>query len=120
MVINQLIWAVNGTLEINWQKFVGSLLGNGWFTSFGLRFLTKILTTISFISINWAGEPLTSFKKMIEFINTTTTKTGLIVTGVLITKEYKTKIKYSDAQMDEIKIKRMKILPEWNYRILPN
>lgn len=73
----------------------------------------------SFISINWAGEPLTSYEKMVEFINTTTTKTGLTVSGVLVVKEYPTKIEYTDAQMAEIKIQGMKILPKWNYRILP-
>jgi hypothetical protein len=74
----------------------------------------------SFISINWAGEPLTSYRKMLNFINTTVTKTGLTVTGVLNIKKYETGIDYSNAQMAEIKLKGMKILPNWNYRIFPN
>jgi hypothetical protein len=57
---------------------------------------------------------------MLNFINTTVTKTGLTVTGVLNTKKYETGIDYSDAQMAEIKLKGMKIFPNWNYRIFPN
>lgn len=73
----------------------------------------------SFISINWAGEPLTSIEKMLNFINTTTTKTGLVVQGVLVKKTYKKGIKYTSDQMKSLPIKTMQILPKWNYTLLP-
>ncbi|MFQ5753549.1 MAG: ISAzo13 family transposase [bacterium] len=74
----------------------------------------------SFISINWAGEPLTSIKKMLNLINSTTTRTGLTVQGFLIEKNYEKGRKYTPAQMKQLPIKYMKILPQWNYTLLPS
>ncbi len=72
----------------------------------------------SFISINWAGEPLESIEKMINLINSTKTKTGLIVEAFLDEKEYKTGIKYTKEQMAEIKQKPFILNPQLNYTIL--
>lgn len=73
----------------------------------------------SFISINWAGEPLKSIEKMFNFINSTKTETGLAVEAFLDEKEYKTGMKYTQEQMDEIKIKPFILNPKLNYTILP-
>lgn len=73
----------------------------------------------SFISINWAGEPLNSYKKLISFMNSTTTKTGLRVKGHLVNKEYGTKKKYSDDQKRQLNIIHAMKLPNWNYTIYP-
>src|ERR1035437_464362 len=40
------------------------------------------------ISKNWAAEPLTSYETMLNFIRTTSTQTGLVVTAYLDRKEY--------------------------------
>lgn len=71
------------------------------------------------ISKNWKGEPLASYEKMLNFIQTTKTKTGLKVKAYLHEQNYETKEKITDAQMDKIPIIRHKIFPKWNYTILP-
>ena len=40
------------------------------------------------ISKNWAAEPLISYENMLNFIRTTSTQTGLVVTAYLDRKEY--------------------------------
>jgi len=74
----------------------------------------------SFISMEWAGHPLTSIERMIDYINGTTTKTGLEVTALLNSNAYKTGIKVDNTQFNQVKIKRNEILPDWNYTILPD
>jgi len=73
----------------------------------------------SAISANWAGEPLTSYDKMINFLNATTTKQGLVVKACLTKMEYQTGIKISDEQMDSLNLHKHKTLPKWNYTIRP-
>lgn len=73
----------------------------------------------SFISKNWAGEPLTSFEKAMGFIRSTTTETGLKVSAALVEKEYKKGIEVSEEQMKSLSIKRNKVCPQWNYCFKP-
>lgn len=73
----------------------------------------------SFITINWAGEPLESLEKVIHFINNTTTEAGLTVQGFIIEEKFATGINYSDEQMNEIKMRKSSVLSKWNYSILP-
>lgn len=73
----------------------------------------------SFISINWAGIPLRTWKIMLNCISGTTTRTGLQVDAVLNKKLYKKGVKISDEQMQEINIIPNDVLPQWNYRLLP-
>lgn len=73
----------------------------------------------SFISKNWAGEPLTNFEKALSFIRSTTTEPGLKVSATLIQKEYKKGIKVSEEQMKSLSIKRIKAYPQWNYCFRP-
>lgn len=71
----------------------------------------------SFISKNWAGQPLTSYEKMLKYIRTTRTETGLTVRASLLKKQYETGIEISDEQMSEIKLRWGRVLPQWNYTI---
>ncbi|MBA4379417.1 MAG: ISAzo13 family transposase [Anaerolinea sp.] len=73
----------------------------------------------SAISANWAGEPLTSYDKMINLLNATTTQQGLVVKAILTTTEYQTGIKISDQQMDCLHLHKHETLPKWNYTIRP-
>lgn len=73
----------------------------------------------SHMSINWAGKPLRSLKIMLNYIRTTKTQTGLTVRARLNKKKYPTRCKIDNEQMAEIKIKRHKVLPNWNYTIYP-
>jgi hypothetical protein len=72
------------------------------------------------ISKNWAAEPLDSYEKMLKFIRTTSTKTGLVVTAYLDRKEYPTGLKPDPDVISSLRLKRSNILPDWNYTIAPN
>ncbi len=73
----------------------------------------------SYISLNWAGQPLRSFDTMLGYIRDTTTETGLKVKSFFVDQSYKTKIKVSDAQMAALNLVRRKVCPNWNYIIKP-
>jgi hypothetical protein len=72
------------------------------------------------ISKNWAGEPLVSHEKMLGFIRSTTTKTGLSVSAYLDRAEYPTGLKPDRQLISSLALKPDKILPQWNYTIAPN
>ena len=71
------------------------------------------------ISKNWAGEPLESYDKMLNFIRTTTTSTGLAVNATLLDGDFPTGMKISDQQMTQLRIRSHKVCPSWNYTITP-
>jgi len=73
----------------------------------------------SFISMNWKGQPLTSFETILNLISSTKTKTGLKVEAEIDLNEYPKGIKVSDAQMRMIDISRNEFHGEWNYTINP-
>ena len=73
----------------------------------------------SFISINWAGEPLLTYEIALGFIRSTTTEKGLKVEAVLVEKQYKRGLKVSNQEMNSLNITRAKICPNWNYTIHP-
>lgn len=73
----------------------------------------------SFISKNWAGQPLTSYEKMLKYIRTTRTQTGLRVRACLLQKRYEKGIEISNEQMNEINLRRGRVLSQWNYTIRP-
>lgn len=71
------------------------------------------------ITINWAGEPLRTLKKLLSLIRGTTTQTGLRVTATLDRRRYPTKVKVSDREMKELCIQHRPVCPQWNYVIKP-
>ena len=73
----------------------------------------------SYISLNWAGEPLRSFETILGYIQNTTTKTGLKVEAFIIEKEYQRGINVSKTEMATLNLVRRKICPKWNYVIKP-
>ena len=58
----------------------------------------------SFISANWAAEPLESYETMLKFIRTTSTNSGLRVRAQLNQRKYQSGIRISDAQMSQIRL----------------
>jgi hypothetical protein len=74
----------------------------------------------SFISDNWAGEPLVGYECILKFIRATKTKGGLRVRACLIDRQYEKGIKISDSQMQQISLKRSRLHPKWNYSIAPS
>ena len=60
----------------------------------------------SFISGNWAGQPLLNYETVLKFIRTTKTSAGLKIRAYLNKKQYLKGIKISDRQMKDIMLKR--------------
>jgi transposase len=69
------------------------------------------------ISVTWRGEPLVNYETVINFINSTTTETGLKVKAELDTYEYETGKKITNEQMRTLKLKAHDTHPAWNYTI---
>lgn len=73
----------------------------------------------SFISINWAGQPLKSYETILNYIRTTTTKEGLKINSMLLNRAYPTGVEISDQEMENLNLQRRANLPDWNYVIRP-
>lgn len=73
----------------------------------------------SFITKNWRGRPLTSYRVIVNLIAHTTTKAGLVVRAALDTSHYETGIVVSDAELARVKMIPAKFHGEWNYAICP-
>jgi hypothetical protein len=73
----------------------------------------------SLISNNWAGQPLTSYETIINYIETTGSETGFSARAVLAEKTYETGIKVSDVEMEALHLIRHPTCPQWNYTLLP-
>jgi hypothetical protein len=71
----------------------------------------------SFISMNWKGEPLTDYEVIINFIKNTTTEKGLKIYARLDKNKYEKGKKFSDEEMNKIKIDYHELFPMWNYTI---
>ncbi|NUQ64346.1 MAG: ISAzo13 family transposase [Pirellulales bacterium] len=74
----------------------------------------------SLISGNWAGEPLTSYELILKYIRATRSETGFQCRASLDHKDYSTKVKVTPAQKATIRLKPHRVLPRWNYTILPH
>ena len=73
----------------------------------------------SFITINWRGKPLRSYRTIVQLIAATTTDTGLKVRAELDENKYPKGIKVSDAQMAAVNLSRHAFHGDWNYTISP-
>ena len=71
------------------------------------------------ISKNWEGRPLESYETIFNYINTTSTRTGLTVEAHRVFLTYETGVKITDAQMREINLVAEHDLPKLNYTIRP-
>jgi transposase len=71
------------------------------------------------ITRNWQGTPLEDYEVVVKLIGSTRTKSGLEVHAWLDAKEYEKGKKITDAQLEEVIIKRNEFHGEWNYEILP-
>jgi hypothetical protein len=71
----------------------------------------------SFISKNWAGQPLNSYERVLNFLRTTKTRTGLSVRANLLSKRYEKGMEISDEQLSDISLHPGRVLSRWNYTI---
>jgi len=72
------------------------------------------------ISKNWAGEPLDSYQKILNFIRTTKTQTGLTVSAYLDRTYYPTAVQPTVDERCSLRLHPHDTLPRWNYTITPN
>jgi len=73
----------------------------------------------SFISLNWQGNPLVTYDTVLNLIGATRTATGLRIKARLDKRMYELGQKITDAEMEQIRLRRHKTHPDWNYTILP-
>lgn len=73
----------------------------------------------SFITINWRGKPLRSYRTIIQLIAATTTDAGLEVRAELDENKYPKGVKISDAQIAAVNLARHSFHGDWNYTISP-
>ena len=73
----------------------------------------------SFISINWRGKPLRSYRTIVQLIAATTTDAGLKVRAELDENKYPKGVKISDAQLRTVNLIPHAFHGEWNYTIEP-
>jgi hypothetical protein len=71
------------------------------------------------VSRNWAGEPLDSYQKILNYARTTKTQTGLKVTAYLDRRNYPCGLKPTPKEIASLRLRRHETLPEWNYTIKP-
>jgi hypothetical protein len=73
----------------------------------------------SYITLNWRGKPLRSFRTIIQLIAATTTTAGLTVRAELDENKYPKGVKSSDAKFAAIRLLRHSFHGDWNYTISP-
>ena len=71
----------------------------------------------SFISSNWAAQPLRDYETVLKFIRSTQTVTGLKIRATLNTRQYQKGTRISEQQMQRIALKSYTRRPQWNYSI---
>jgi hypothetical protein len=71
----------------------------------------------SFISMNWRGRPLVSYRTIIELISATTTTTGLTIQAEEDLNFYQAGTKVSDADLNAVPLMRHKFHGDWNYTV---
>jgi Rhodopirellula transposase DDE domain len=74
----------------------------------------------SFISMNWRGKPLRSYRTVVQLVAATRTDAGLTVRAELDENKYPKGIKVSDAQLAAVNISAHRFHGDWNYTISPN
>lgn len=74
----------------------------------------------SFITINWRGKPLRSYRTIVQLIAATTTDAGLKVRAELDENKYPKAFKVSDAQLAVVNLSRHAFHGDWNYTISPS
>ncbi len=73
----------------------------------------------SFISMNWRGKPLTTYRTVVELIAATTTKTGLSVQADFDGGYYPTGQTISEPDFKALPVTRHDWHGDWNYTIRP-
>jgi transposase len=73
----------------------------------------------SFISMNWRGKPLITYRVIVSLIAATTTIKGLRVRAALDPNTYPTAVKVTPADLEEVNLKPDRFHGDWNYTVVP-
>jgi hypothetical protein len=73
----------------------------------------------SFITMNWRGRTLDSYRTIVELISATTTQSGLHINAERDTEFYEKGIKVTDKELAALPLEKHKFHGEWNYTMLP-
>jgi hypothetical protein len=73
----------------------------------------------SFITMNWRGKRLRSFRTIVQLIAATMTDAGLKIRAELDENKYPKGVKISDAQLAAANLRRHSFDGDWNYTISP-
>jgi transposase len=73
----------------------------------------------SFISMNWRGRPLVSYRTIIELISATTTKSGLKIKAERDWNYYETGVQVTKAELAALPLVRHEFHGDWNYTLKP-
>ncbi len=71
----------------------------------------------SFVTKNWRGKPLTSYRTIVELVGATKTKTGLKVLAEWDQGSYPTGVAITDAELAAVPVEPHEWHGEWNYTI---
>lgn len=74
----------------------------------------------SFISMNWRGKPLTTYRTVVKLIAATTTTAGLTVKVRLDKRKYRKGIEVPEEVLQSLNLSKHEFHGEWNYTIGPN
>lgn len=74
----------------------------------------------SLISANWAGEPLDSYDKMLKYVRTTRSSARFRCRACLDRRLYSPVRRVTKEQQQTVRLKRRRVLPQWNYTIEPH
>ena len=74
----------------------------------------------SFISMNWRGRPLESYRTIVELIAATTTSKGLRIRAERDEGYYETGTKVSDVELAALPLTRHEFHGDWNYTLSPS
>jgi len=74
----------------------------------------------SFISMNWRGRPLVSYRTIIELISATTTKKGLTIQAEEDLNYYETGTKVTKTELAAVPLTSHEFHGDWNYTIAPS
>ncbi len=71
----------------------------------------------SFITMNWRGRPLTSYRVVVQLIANTTTKKGLKINAELDEGYYPTGVKITNKELAAVPLTRHEFHGDWNYTV---
>jgi hypothetical protein len=74
----------------------------------------------SHITMNWRGQPLTTYQTIVDLIGATTTRTGPKIYAELDHNAYTTGVTITDKHFKSLPLQRHDIHPDWNYTMKPN